>query len=129
MREIKIRAWDGKKMHYPEFFEYGINGWNGKPSISIPLGNGGYITVSDLMEYIGYKDINGKEIYEQDIVEISLDESPYNDDKRFFLVIKDIRNLPSLLISSAVNWIKVVGNTFEHPHLISNIWFNSKEEF
>lgn len=113
MREIKIRAWDNEKMHYPETFEYSWNNWSGKPAISIPLPAGGFVSTSYLMESIGIKDVNQIEVYEQDIVEVS----KYESDERYMVVVQDIRKLPIVLFGSSVNWIKVIGNTFENPNL------------
>ena len=61
MREIKFRAWDGKKMHQVSTLSY--------------LGDtvkylGGYKEHwgNDIMQYTGLKDKNGKEIYEGDLL-------------------------------------------------------------
>jgi len=66
MREIKFRAWDGKKMYSPdELIQVGNEGCttgyydgSGCPKYSD----------HELMQYTGLKDKNGKEIYEGDIV-------------------------------------------------------------
>lgn len=56
MREIKFRAWNGVEMSEP----FDLN--KGDPD-TFPLG-------LPLMQYTGLKDKNGKEIYENDIVNI-----------------------------------------------------------
>ena len=61
MREIKFRAWDTelKKMFPPE----DIIGLEGNTSKNVP----DYLI---LLQYTGLKDKDGKEIYENDIIEI-----------------------------------------------------------
>lgn len=70
MREIKFRAWDGKRMYYdPNDFYLRMDGscfdvFEGEmdePICGQPI----------LMQYTGLKDKNGKEIYEGDIVKTS----------------------------------------------------------
>ena len=59
MREIKFRAWNKatKTMHYPDWDELAVRA---------------RLAEMELMQYTGLKDKNKKEIYEGDIVEISM---------------------------------------------------------
>ena len=71
-REIKFRAWDNntKIMIYPG----DIAGWLNQT----PLSNGDLINWFEdetLMQYTGQKDSNDKEIYEGDIIKVSLTDN------------------------------------------------------
>ena len=82
MRELKFRAWDGEIMHYdivPWQWDFVISrSWHKceKSTGSGILGSGGKtgeflvpgIYFKELMEFIGVKDKNNKDIYEDDIV-------------------------------------------------------------
>lgn len=67
-----------------------------------------------VMQYTGLRDKNEKEIYEGDIV----DCSRYENDERYLVVIKDIRSFPDALFGSALNFREIIGNVYEHPHLL-----------
>ncbi len=62
-REIKFRAWDGKQMRFPNLIEVKYLTCYNVDRIEPES-----FTASELMQYAGLKDKNGKEIYEGDII-------------------------------------------------------------
>lgn len=133
MRDIKFRAWNGKKMfHYPDWSTLHMN------TCLVFEDGHNYVDESDydnkleLMQYTGLKDKNGKEIYEGDIVRDSAYSSIYlwevyydEDDAKFWCKNENthegIMGMWNAQDDPAYpNWDKyeVIGNIHEHSHLL-----------
>ena len=137
MREIKFRAWDksDKKML---FFD-GI--FNRKPytetSTFVQYESFPKYHDIELMQYTGLKDDNGKEVYEGDILNLSLD---YDNEEKWTAIVEfgnpNCTNIwgwhlrpitkcgynPDILLwveseSHGIN-CKVIGNAFENSELL-----------
>ena len=119
-REIKFRAWDKetKKMHYqikkPRtneniddelIIQFDSTGYSART-------NNKYIGNDYLMQYTGFVDINGKKIYEGDVVHISgIGNYVIND------IRKDFDMLVNAIVEGDLN--EIVGNIYENPKLIT----------
>ena len=110
MREIKFRAWDGKRMTTS-----GIMFNNTNSCLEVPQGS-----QMKLMQYTGLKDKNGKEIYEGDVNQYGY-VIKYCQEKALFgeYGCRDGINydvLMSYTIDSKSQIIK--GNIYENPELL-----------
>lgn len=108
MRELKFRAWDkeNKKMYEVELIGENVlklagAEWENREGFEV-------------MQYTGLKDKNGQEIYEGDIIKYEWDGKTRID------VI--VFNAPMFTPSHAMRWSlyedEVIGNIYEHPHLL-----------
>lgn len=115
MREIKFRAWDKCKSRIV-FFDL----WDSE--VSIPASD------SPIMQYIGLKDKNGKEIYESDLVLIP---EGYGGDFRYKECIAEIKYDEGCFYSHNLshkdgivmqdfqwNQTEVIGNIYENGDLL-----------
>jgi len=122
-REIKFRAWDRKerKMYYndsnfQERDDYNDN-WESEllciRSINELSKNNNII----LMQYVGIRDVNGKEIYEGDIL----------DDETFIACNLFYNNLGTVDLPLQEQWIEIttdlekreiIGNIYKNPELL-----------
>ena len=122
-REIKFRMWHkkSKKMFDVEsinFKDRSLNMWNsGMYTLST-------FSLDDviLMQYTGLHDKNGKEIWENDIVEITR-ECIYDKGiivfKNGCFFIKSKENLLALYNCKLNNYkVKVIGNIYDNPELL-----------
>lgn len=117
MKELKFRAWDGKKMiedvipasetSIIELFEYE---WQ-------------EAEVEAIEQYTGLKDKNGQEIYEGDLVEYTT--CYYGNEKRHRKVIEwsewysdDFGEPHNLGYSNLSECMEVIGNVHENPDLL-----------
>ena len=133
MREIKFRAWDKKekKMHYDAQNTYDFminNGGCFEESFKDVLEYDNYV----VMQYTNCYDINGKEIYEGDIVKV-IDLAPLDasygkqyigkiiyDKDRFKIDYKDTCPCDTRIYTDFPYWIKieVIGNMYENKNLL-----------
>lgn len=121
MRAIKFRAWQHGKMNYEPYI-YG--GCSGREDFNI---NDCFETDLPLMQFTGLLDDQGKEIYEGDICEFSL-QTPFGltmkraamgwNEKiaQFGLSFESELDIPEHIISPERP--KVIGNIYENPDLL-----------
>lgn len=123
-RDIKFRVWDNQEntMFYNEdilkiqFAENFIRIENEKYAFN------SFLDEVILMQYIGLKDCNGKEIYEGDIVEDNFGD-------RYEVVFEDYKfnlkdfycgcfDIPNDGFSELRDKLKVIGNIYQNPDLL-----------
>lgn len=131
MREVKFRIWDGIKLIYQDDINY-IDFRSGFASVFdeynyVDNCSKG-IDIDNIMQYTGLKDIEGKEIYEGDIVEKEFVDFSNRD--KFIGIIKFIdgcwcvenenkRRAYFLFNETDIN--SVIGNIYENPELLNKI--------
>lgn len=138
MREIKFRFWDNviNNMYYGEEVsksknELRHNWYCITKEKGLIVGNVGPSGMDNygliVMQYTGLKDINGKEIYEGDIVhlecmlisnEIPLDGVVVFEEGTWWVENEEERRAERLW--GECNYLKVKGNMYENPELVGD---------
>lgn len=116
-REIKFRVWDKKNQYMSKVMTIS---WRNNKIETLHYSNKGgvYLRENDaiLMQYTGLKDVNGKEIYEGDIVKYTYENLEVAFIKGMFRVgYYDLR--PDYFTEDG-RTLKVIGNIYEHSHLL-----------
>lgn len=134
MKELKFRAWNKHDKKMATVTLLGLNQNLGVIDIAAWTTNNGndYYTSrwlteeTELMQYIGLKDKNGKEIYEGDLL---IDDAAPDGEQEIVEVKWDIDRAKFYTASEGtfdgiefdeVDW-KVIGNIYENPELIKEV--------
>jgi uncharacterized phage protein (TIGR01671 family) len=119
MREIKFRAWDDEEKFMIDAEDFYFD--SDEPLADL-FSSAKYRYV--LMQYVGIKDKNGKEIYEHDIVKTP---AGYWGDNVIKANIGTIEYLDvEFIVNCAIpeycqfNEFEVIGNIYENPELLEN---------
>lgn len=123
MRDIKFRAWDksNKKMLYmnlcdKNWYYTEFNDENGCNCAQRIQQNDKYNL--EIMQYIGLKDKNGKNIYENDIVKQTYFDMQGEKQEKIHEIIYENNyfTFPAVHIN-----IEIIGNIYENPELLEDI--------
>jgi hypothetical protein len=116
-RVIKFRAWDGKNMFFPSQITFDECGWHVEKGrgVSIP-----YQPHVVLMQFTGFPDKDGKDIYEGDCL-----QDPGGNILLVFWntnagewSLDHEEGIQSLTLSCS-KWARVAGNVYQDKHLLS----------
>lgn len=108
MREIKFRAWDGKKMLDNPKFEFFNHGSNGR---AVMMANEDENV--EIMQFTGLKDKNGKECWEGDRVRFLSGMDTQEHEAEVLYKDGAFRENYFNGVLSLCPWFEVIGNMYE----------------
>ncbi|QRQ98856.1 YopX family protein [Lactiplantibacillus plantarum] len=131
---IKFRAWDkvDKLMTVPLDIQLGSDGYiywieamglNGEH-------DEGDLDVFKLEQFTGLTDVNGKEIYEDDIIKSGYKYAQPKisqviiENGNSYILGEDLATGNEMLVSDHIGEIKVIGNVHENPELLEESYDN-----
>lgn len=133
-REIKFRIWNGSQMEYNimagflgTFF---VNSIDERDSSSMSQNNTKYPPDTIPMQFTGLKDINGKDIYENDIVQCGYGKAKVIFKSGCFMVqwIEDKEAYMEFLFSRKGMYIRkddeqftIIGDIYQNPELYEKL--------
>ena len=122
MRDIKFRVWDNERNAMFNSKSVDIDFFEGKIEITSDTIRYDEVYTDEikdfeLMQYVGCKDKNNKEIYEGDIVKTKehIGQIIYSKGM-FFIDVKEDFYLPIYNVSE---FMEVIGNIYENPELLA----------
>jgi len=123
-REIKFRAWDKENKAFMPSEGYAICDGD---VMGLRYGNEMEDVLTDqieLMQYTGLKDMNGVDIYENDIVKSNYKYAQPKisqiimEDGNSYIAGEDLATGNEMLVSDHVDEIEVIGNIHKNPELL-----------
>ena len=128
-REIKYRCWVAGKMWRVHSLDFGNNDEIGtRVNVSENGGLGFPLDGVKLMQYIGLKDKNGKEIYEGDILEFFESCVSLYKGRQLFQV-KHLRDYAAFIIQNESTWWTVTEEYLKKGSVIGNIHENPVQNY
>ena len=123
MRDIKFRVWDNERNAMFNSKSVDIDFFEGKIEITSDTIRYDEVYTDEikdfeLMQYVGCKDKNNKEIYEGDIVKTKEHIGQIIYSKGMFFI--DVKGDFYLPIYNVSEFMEVIGNIYENPELITN---------
>ena len=121
MRDIKFRVWDNERNAMFNSKSVDIDFFEGKIEITSDTIRYDEVYTDEikdfeLMQYVGCKDKNNKEIYEGDIVKTKEHIGQIIYSKGMFFI--DVKGDFYLPIYNVSEFIEVIGNIYENPDLL-----------
>ena len=121
MRDIKFRVWDNERNAMFNSKSVDIDFFEGKIEITSDTIRYDEVYTDEikdfeLMQYVGCKDKNNKEIYEGDIVKTKEHIGQIIYSKGMFFI--DVKGAFYLPIYNVSEFMEVIGNIYENPDLL-----------